>query len=339
MKSNVKWSVLSAAVLVTLSSAAAISAQSDNGRDRYAEGIYADFSTASDSAVSFDVRTVASGPMKRLEGKSFAELTGEPIYRLGFEETRSSRIQGPRFEPLSAQIDRSELEGGVEGFDVVGLPVDRGTYRVLLVRATAGSDSREHRALEFCWKAQDHCVVYDPQIEFLDSVVNNYRTAKAEGYAPRIQEQSASSDGVSTQAVCRLASNINIIGRSLTWSARTVTYKNVYGMTLVSKSLGGQQVGITCNSSCYPSMYGYSNASSAWGSLGYSTDCGWRHGTGTTGRKGKAVSEGKCTHTFAGTARADVTLKGTGSGIYLEWSTNGGVDGSGGALTDTCGYF
>jgi hypothetical protein len=340
MKSNVKWSVLSAAVLVTLSSAAAISAaQSDNGRDRYAEGVYADFASASDNAVSFDVRTEAAGAMRRLEGMSFAELTGEPTYRLGFVETRASRIQGPRFEPLPTRVDRSELDGGVEGFDVVGFPVDRGTYRILLVTATTGSESRTHRALEFCWKAQDHCVIYDPQIEFLDSVVNNYRTAKADGYGPQIQEQVALSDGISTQAVCRLASNTNIIGRSLTWSARTVTYKNIYGMTLVSKSLGGQQVGITCNSSCYPAMYGYSNASSAWGTLGYSTDCGWRHGTGTTGRKGKAVSEGKCTHVFAGTARADVTLKGTGSGIYLEWSTNGGIDGSGGALTDTCGYF
>lgn len=340
MKSNVKSSVLAAAVLATLGSAAALSAQQQaDGRGRYAEGVYADFATASDTLVSFEVRTVSSGPMKRLEGRSFADLVGEPSYRLGFDETRASRIMAPAFQAVPAQIDRSELDGGVEGFDVVGLPVDRGTYRVLNVRTTMGNETREHRSLEFCWKAQDHCVVYDPQIEFLDSVVNNYRSAKAEGYGPRIQEQAASTDGISTQAVCRLASNINIIGRSLTWSARTVTYKNIYGMTLVSKSLGGQQVGITCNSSCYPAMYGYSNASSAWGTLGYNTDCGWRHGTGTTGRKGKSVSEGKCTHSFAGTARADVTLKGTGSGIYLEWSTNGGVDGSGGALTDTCGYF
>lgn len=340
MKSNMKSFVLASAVLATLASAAAFSGQQpDQARDRYAEGIYADFAAASDTAVSFEVQTVNAGPLKRLEGRSFAELVGEPAYRLQFEETRSSRINSPAFQPVPSQIDRSELDGGVEGFDVVGFPVNKGSYRVLQVRANIGGETREHRSLEFCWKAQDHCVVYDPQIEFLDSVVNNYRTAKAEGYGPRIQEQAASTDGISTQAVCRLASNTSIIGRSLTWSARTVTYKNIYGMTLVSKSLGGQRVGITCNSSCYPAMYGYSNASSGWGTLGYNTDCGWKHGTGTTGRKGKAVSETKCTHTFAGTARADVTLKGTGSGVYLEWSTNGGVDASGGALTDTCGYF
>lgn len=339
MKSFVKWSALAVAVAAA-GSAGVLSAQSDNARGRYAEDVYTDFAKASNQAVSFEVRTLSSGPLKRIEGRSFAELTGEPAYRLAFDETRDSRIVKPALAPLDGAINRDELDGGVEGFDVVGLPVDRGTYRVLAVRTSSAGQSREHRALEFCWKSKNHCVVYDPQIEFLDSVVQNYRTAQAEGYRPQVHEKPALvSDGVSTQAVCRLASNLNIIGRSLTWAARTVTYKNVYGMTLVTKNLGGQQVGITCNSSCYPAMYGYSNASSAYGSLGYDTDCGWRHSTGTTGRKGKAISEGKCTHKFSGTARADVTVKGTGSGIYFEWETNGGIDASGGALTDTCGYF
>jgi hypothetical protein len=340
MKSIVKSSGLAVAILAVISSAGALSAQSDNAGGRYAEGLYADFALASGEEVSFEIKTVSSGPLKRLEGESFARLVGEPRYRLEFEETRSSRVVGLAFEPLAEPVDRTELDGGVEGFDVVGLPVNRGSFRVLEVTATTAGQTRGHRALELCWKSLDHCVVYDPQIEFLDSVVNNYRIAKAEGYGPRIQEQTVSTSGdVSAQAVCRLASNRNIIGRSLTWSSRTVKYKNIYGMTLVTKNLGGQQNGITCNSSCYPAMYGYSNSSSAYGSLGYGTDCGWRHKTGTTGRKGKAVSETKCAHKFSGSARADVTVKGTGSGIYLSWDTNGGIDSSGGALTDTCGYF
>ena len=223
MKSIVKSCGLAVVVLATVSSAAAFSARSDNGRGRYAEGVYADFAQASGEKVSFEVRTLSSGPMRRLEGRSFAELTGEPRYRLEFEETRSSRIVDPTFAPLAATIDRAELDAGVEGFDVVGLPVNKGVYRVLAVRTSSGGQTRDHQALEFCWKSQDHCVVYDPQIEFLDSVVGNYRIAKAEGYGPRILEQAASAgDGITTQAVCRLASNTNIIGRSLTWSARTV---------------------------------------------------------------------------------------------------------------------
>ncbi len=339
MKSVFIFSALAiglAAVAVGASSLHAAQVGTDAG---YAEGIYRDFAAASGQRTGFDVRTISSGPLRKIEGKAFAQLVGEPRYQLAFQETRDSRIVSPQFGAVLS-VNRDELDAGVEGFDVVGFPVSKGAYRTLAVQVTVNGQTRTHQALEMCWKAQDHCVVYDPQIEFLDSVVNNYRVAKAEGYGPKIQEQLPAPTGeVSTQAVCRLASNLNIIGRSSTWSARTVTYKNVFGITLVSKSLGGQQTGITCNSSCNPAMYGYSNSSSAYGSLGYGTDCGWKHSTGTTGRSGKAISETKCTHTFTGTARADVTLKGTGSGINFQWDTNGGVDSSGGALTDTCGFF
>lgn len=312
----------------------------------YAEGVYADFAKASSSRVSFEVRTIASGPMRQLEGRSIAQVIGEPRYQLGFEETRDSRVVGAAFAPTAARIDRTALDGGVEGFDVVGLPVGQGHYRNLSVRASASGQVRTHQAIEFCWDAQDHCVVYDPQIEFLDSVVNNYRLAKAEGDGTRIEEIPApvatgigGRPDVTIQASCRLASNHGIIGLKVTSPSRTVTYKNIYGMTLVKKTLGAQQRGITCTSSCNPAMYGYSNASSGYGSLGYEVDCGYKHTTGTTGRKGTSVSEAKCAHTFTGTAKADVSIKGKGAAVDLAWSTNGGVDGSGGALTDTCGFF
>ncbi|MBP6748898.1 MAG: hypothetical protein KA144_04600 [Xanthomonadaceae bacterium] len=325
-----------AAVVVGASSPQAAQVIVDSG---YAESVYLDFAAASGQRANFQVRTVSSGSLQQLEGRSFGQIVGEPRYQLAFEETRNSRIVAPTIGAVFS-VNRDELNAGVEGFDVVGYPVSQGVYRTLAVQVSAGGQTRSHRALEMCWKGQDHCVIYDPQIEFLDSVVNNYRIAKAEGYGPKIQEQLPTQTGeISTRAVCRLASNLNIIGRSLTWSARTVKYENIFGMTLVSKSLGGQQTGITCNSSCNPAMYGYSNSSSAYGNLGYGTDCGWKHATGTTGRSGKAVSEAKCTHTFTGTARADVTVKGSGTGVNLAWDTNGGVDGSGGALTDTCGYF
>lgn len=342
MKSVIVFSSLTAiaAVAAVASGSAALHAQTPV-QSKYAESLYADFSLASANRVSFDVKTISSGPLKQLEGRSFAQVIGEPRYSLDFDENRSNRVINPRFNLSVPQVDRNQLDAGVEGFDVVGLPVGNGRYRNLAIQTTANGQTRTHQAIEFCWAALDHCVVYDPQIEFVDSVVNNYRIAKAEGYGPRIQEQQAvkTRGDVSTQAVCRLASNTNNIGRSSTWSARTVKYKNVFGMTLVTKNLAGQQTGIICSASCAPSMYGYSYQSSASGTLGYSATCGNKHTTGTTGGKGTAVSETKCTHTFTGSARADVTVKGVGSGINLAWNTNGGIDGAGGALTDTCAYF
>lgn len=341
MKSVFVFSATAIGLTAIIAGASSLHAAPVGSDSRYAEGLYRDFAVASEQRTSFDVRTLSTGPLRKLEGKSFAQIIGEPRYQLGFEETRASRIANPQFSQV-VSVNRDELDAGVEGFDVVGLPVSNGVYRTLAVQVTVNGQTRTHQALEMCWKAQDHCVVYDPQIEFLDSVVNNYRIAKAEGYGPRILEQApapAPVGQVGTLAVCRLASNRNIIGRSSTWSARTVKYENVFGMTLVSKSIGGQQTGITCNASCNPAMYGYSHSSSGYGSLGYEVDCGYKHVTGTTGRKGTAVSETKCAHTFTGTAKANVTVQGTGSGIDLAWSTNGGVDSAGGALTDTCGYF
>ncbi len=225
---------------------------------------------------------------------------------------------------------------------MVGLPVNKGQYRSLAIQTTSNGQTRTHQAIEFCWASLDHCVVYDPQIEFLDSVVNNFRIARAEGYGERIEEEAAplpAPGEVGIMAVCRLASNRNIVGRSSTWAARTVNYKNIYGHTLVSKNLAGQKIGITCNSSCYPTMSGYSYLSSARGYLGWHATCANKHANGKTGRQGTSVSETKCTHKFSGSASASVTVKGVGSGINLAWSVNGGVDASGGALTDTCGYF
>lgn len=339
MKSVIVFSSLAVAAAVAAGSVA-LHAQPP-APSKYAESLYADFAQASADRVSFEVRTIASGPMQQLGGRSFAQVIGEPRYTLDFEENRSNRVINPRFDLSVPQVNRAELDAGVEGFDVVGLPVNKGQYRNLAIQTTTNGQTRTHQAIEFCWASLDHCVVYDPQIEFLDSVVNNYRVAKAEGYGARIQEQAAPTPrgDVSALSVCRLASNQNIIGRSLTWAARTVKYKDVFGITLVTKNLGGQQNGITCNSSCNPSMYGYSNLSSAYGSLGYSAACANKHATGTTGRSGKSISETKCTHKLVGSASASVTVKGTGYGVDLAWNTNGGVDSSGGALTDTCGYF
>lgn len=338
MKSIFTYSSIAVALAVVVAAASSPQAAQTTAPG-YAEDLYRDFSAASGQRADFTVRTLSSGPMQRLEGRSFGQIIGEPRYQLVFEETRNSRVVNPKIANV-ASLDRTELDGGVEGFDVVGYPVTKGAYRVLSVQVRTNGETKTHRALEMCWKNQDHCVVYDPQIEFLDSVVNNYRIAKAENYGPKIQEQLPSATGeISTAAVCRLASNTSIIGRSLTWSSRTLTYKNLYGITVVQKTLGGQQVGITCSSTCKPSMYGYSNQSSAWANIGFSADCGNRHATGTTGGKGTAHSQTRCTHKTFGGAKADVSVNGSGASIALSWDLSGSVDSSGGSLTDTCAYF
>jgi len=332
--------VSSLAFALTLAGLASLQAAQPPAPDGYAEGIYREFAAASAQRVQFELKVLQTGSLSDLHGKSFGQLTGLPHYRVATDEDRFALRNG-HFNDQVAKIDRNEFDGGVEGFDVVGLPAHLGTYRKLSVSVSIDGKTRHHQALEFCWQTLNHCVVYDPSVEFIDSIVNNARLAKAAGYGPRVQMETAPArvTASSSLAACGLASNPAYISKWLTWAAWTQRYKNVYGMTLVTKNLGGQQSGIRCNSSCQPAPFGYSNSSSGSGTLGYDVDCGNAYNYGTSGRTGRWVAETKCAHKFTGSAEANVTRSGSGSGVSLSWNTNGGIDSNGGYFTDTCGYF
>lgn len=337
-----KYTVLvsSLAVGIALVCAASLHASQPVVEDGYAEGIYKDYSTAASREIRFEVKTIDSGSLNELAGKSFADVIGSPRYLIEADEDRFS-LRKARFANDLGAYDRTELDGGVEGFEVVGLPVEDGHYRKLSVTVSIDNKSRKHEALEICWESLEHCVVLDPSIVFLDSIVNNRRLARAAGYGPRMQYDSHKliTGAESTLAACGLASNPAYIAKWLTWGAWTQRYKNIYGMTLVTKNLGGQQSGVRCNSSCYPAPFGYSNSSSGSGTLGYDVACANLFNYGSSGRTGRWVAETKCTHKWSGDASATVTRSGSGSGVTLSWNTNGGVDSNGGYFTDTCGYF
>ena len=340
MKANVLMSSLAVAAVATIG-AVSLQAVQPKPVPGYAETLYADYAQASGQQATFQIRTLDSGRLKQLEGRSFEQIVGAPRYKLEADDSPLA-LRNARFDDNLTVLDRHELDAGVEGFDAVGLPVDLGTYRLLSVSASVQGVSRKHQALEMCWASQGHCVVYDPSVTFIDSIVNNQRLAKAVGYKPLIQfeERPKPADGkVTPLAACGLASNPAYIGKSLTWGGWSVNYKDVFGITLAHKSLGSQQAGLRCNSSCNPAPYGYSNSSSGYGNLGYSVDCGWNHNSGVSGKTGRWVAETKCAHKLVGSAKADVTLKGVGSGVSLAWDTNGGIDSNGGAYTDTCGLF
>lgn len=341
MKTTVLVSSLAVGICVVCL-AASLQASPPPAPAGYADGIYADFAAASNQQVSFSLSTLESGSLKQLQGRSFGQILGMPRHLVQVDEDRLE-LRNARFKQDLGRYDRSELDGGVEGFEVAGLPLDLGQYRKLAVRATVAGRTMRHEAIELCWSKLDHCVVYDPSIVFLDSIVNNRRLAKAVGYGPRVQygEQSKrlTATAGATLAACGLASNPAYISKWLTWGAWTQRYKNIYGITLVTKNLGGQQSGIRCNSSCYPAPFGYSNSSSGSGTLGYDVACGNAYNYGSSGRTGRWVAETKCAHKFTGDASATVTRNGSGSGVTLSWNTNGGVDSNGGYFTDTCGYF
>lgn len=340
IKPALTFAALAAATSLALLAASSPDARANAPTD-YAERLYADFSAASSQVVVFKLKTLAEGGMSQLEGRRFAEIAGEPTYRIAFDETRESKFVDGSFDKSYIAGDRTELDGRVDDFDVVGRRFKEGRYRLLSITATLKGETRRHQALEFCWDTDNHCVVFDPQIELMDSMVANYRQAKAEGIGPQVIEEAATTAFVDGKAAgsCGLASNRGIKGRTLSWGARTLTYKNLYGITVVVKNLASQRAGISCDRSCIPQMHADSNVSSAWANVGFSATCANAWNTGTTGKNGKAIAETRCTHKAIGSASASVSHVGKGSGVSLAWHLSGSSDGTGGSLSDSCSIF
>lgn len=347
MRRIVITGISTAALISGLVGCTAESTQDESAQDEstYAEAIYADYATASappggQPAVQLDVRTASAGALHELAGRSIESIVGLPEYRIAASDS-ALHISDVRFVALDmARVNAHELAMTVDGFDDAGLPVGEGRYRALDVAVSIGGDTRTHQAVEFCWSSLDHCVVFDPAIEFLDSIVNGQRQRKAEGYGPIVKEERLPIHTGPSLATCGMASNPSTTNRSSTWGAYTVTYKNLYGIVMVYKSIGGQQSGLRCDSNCIPQPYGYSNVSSGYANFPYNFDCGNKAASGITGGTGKWEAETKCTHGLQFDVKADFTVSNLGSAsVSINWDTVGSVDGNGGSLTDTCAWF
>jgi hypothetical protein len=300
----------------------------------YAEGVYSDYAAATGNRILFEVTTLQNGPLSELGGQRFGDVIQASGYRI---ETSMINLDFdlPHVVTVPAKSTDRQLTATVEDFDKVGYPSRQGQYRLLEIGVGLGTEKTTHQALEFCWPKQGHCGVLDPAVTFLDTMVQNRRRLQAEGLNVKINLDPATS-----KSTCQLASHRGYIGITYTWGGYSVNYKDIFGITLVHKSLGGQQSGLRCDASCHPAPYGYSNSSSCYGNLGYSCACGNAFGSGKTGGTGKSISETKCTHQLFTASQASVSIKNNfTASVSLSWTVNGGVDSNGGSFLDTCGFF
>lgn len=331
-----KWVV--AALACAVFSSPLLAASGD-----YAEGIYRDYAAATSAAVRFEVVGLRSGAMDELAGRTMMQLTGVPKYTLVVEE-QALTLAAPQFAVSDLkELYLEDLVTSVDAFEAAGFPLSQGRYRQLQVTVGIGKDQRTHRAVEFCWRAQNHCVVYDPSIDFLDSVVNNQRATKASGWAPLVTQEPVASILPANSSVkvrrCGLADFPNSTAASITWGARTVTYKSLVGLTVVTKRIGGAQAGVRCDASCRPQPYGYTNASSASAIYPNSVQCDFAHAQGTSGSSAKYVGKSGCAHRFVLGAKFNATAKGVGLGVDVTVDWTGGIDQNGGAYVTSCAYF
>ena len=301
----------------------------------YAEGIYADYSVATGNKLLFEVETIEQGRLDSLGNAPLSSLVSTPDHRFesadsGLEISSLSLVQ-----KAVAEYGTHDLEFTAADFSEAGYPASEGVYRKLQVASAIDDYLLDHQALELCWPKQGHCVLVDPAVIFIDSIVNNHRRLQAEGFGMKVFESRGAQ-----KAGCGLASNPGLTDRNHYWGSFPVRYTNALGWTLVEKNLGSQQSGIRCNSSCQPAPYGYSNSSSCWGTGGWTCACDNKFGYGSTGSSGKWISETRCTHRWVQSAKASGSVHNQGSlSVDITWTLGGGVDSNGGQISDTCGYF
>ncbi len=317
----------------------------------YAEGVYAQFAASISEEIELTVTTARVGRLNDIRHTPFATMVEMP--ETWFEhEAFGTTIVSLRQNARQVAFDDWAPDNNANKFEDGGLAVDEGEYRMLHVRGHVKGQPLDHHALEFCWQEQGICRVTDPVFPFLDSFVENKLRLQTEGWQVQHELVAAPNPALlragTESEQCVIASDPTLQGYSYTWPAWHVWYKNIFGLTLVEKEMGEQKAGINCmidnDRECHATPMGYSFASSCWTFLfGYRCQCDNVYGSGVTGRdykeQAKAIAESKCTHRFAGSARASVEIKGEGASIDAVWDLAGSVDATGGAVFDACGWF
>lgn len=303
----------------------------------HAEAVYRSYADAAGGQVAFDVVTVDQGRLQDIAATPADQLLGVPAEWLRMD-ARGTEITALGWEARDAA--RDEWTGSVDlgQFEALGWPVAEADYRLLDVSVRlSGAVAQNHQALEVCWSERSRCIVMDPVVLQADGYYHDRQRLLAEGWAA--EEQVVKAGGS-----CTLNSNPTATGRQLTYPGYWVEYKNIFGVVLVRKDMGWQQVGVACyvsGDSCKSSGYGYSDTSSCFANLGYTCDCdntGNQIGTSADGSSTKSWSEAKCAHRAFLSASASWTIEGVGSGFNINWDTAGSVDTNGGQLYDACSW-
>lgn len=346
MKSFPRWSPLLASALALNMMAGCDGGAVEPSSAKHAEGVYGEYQAAAHGRITFEVQTLKSGTLREVAEQPVNTLVGVPDshLRMSFRGTDITALSLEQGRPAG---DEWAVPVSLKTFDTLGHPVDAGSYRLLLVRKSLDGVSSEHRALEVCWTADRYCLVMDPVVQNLETLADTRSRLVAEGWAPVEQLVAAPKpSGVAALAgVCTLNSATTSTTKSKSYPGYKVTYKNLYGITVVEKTVGAQQAGISCykNSAgaCVSSGFGYSNASSCWANVGFSCDCentGNLVGASADGAATKAWSETRCAHQAILTASAAFTLEGSGASFNVNWQTSGSVDSNGGQMYDACSW-
>lgn len=312
---------------------AAFSAHAETG---YAESIYADYSKAAHNMITFSVATLSHGSADPFVDSSFYTFTDKPWYVVVSNVENLNLIDPTFTDPGEYQPDG--LYEKLSAFTDQGLPISQANVRELRVRVTIGKDSREHRAVELCWTEQDYCHLYDPSVDYVQTIVRDIRKAKADGWYPKITLSSKASTDVQSKATsdyCRVVGfNTGTVRVGKSWPALTVG----------KVKLGAANSGLECvyeNSICKINGYASADTSTFSGlSIYQSGDCDKLTYLypNTNNVNGTVVAETAtgCTIRNATGARLTWYIKGTALSGDISYTAVGTITSQGNRYQNSC---
>lgn len=132
-------------------------------RAEYAEKIYNEYTASSNDKISFDLSVLGRGRLQDLVDQSM----GQPMGHALTSHLNPITLPGKWFAP---EMDAITLSNTLEdGAKTLSDPITEGNYRILDVITTHGHHRSSHKAIEFCWKSQLHCVLLNPGIELANT--------------------------------------------------------------------------------------------------------------------------------------------------------------------------
>jgi hypothetical protein len=316
------------------------------GNIDYAKGVYKNYQEAAGRLITFEVAVAKTGRLTDLVKQPLQQLVSVPDFWISMEAV-GTEIKSVTREAREGTSDEWASPVELSKFDELGRSTKAATYALLTVRTSLDEQVSVHQALQACWPSQGYCLVIDPVVRDLEGFAEDRTRLKAQDWKVLVEEAppAAVEGEVGIQRVCSLNSRPSAGGYSYTWGSYTRTYKNLYGVTVVQKTLGGQKIGVSCyisGSYCKASGNGYSFASSCWANLGFNCDCeNTGNQTGVSGSAARAWSQTKCGHknVLSGSTNITWSRSGVGAGFTINWGTSGSsVDSNGGTMYDACSW-
>jgi len=316
--------------------------------DAYAEDLYAEYTAATGDQIRFEIEVLTAGKLVEIGNKPFGEMISIPEHRvraslfgLAIREPQFVSLGGSRGkDPSAADQDPVTLRNlgyTLKQFEEIDFPAPAGSYRKLRVGVTIAGVTREHEVLELCWAPVKHCVVIDPVVVHVQSMVNTRLRLSAERWGPKVEfnrpEEPAEEQ---SQEACRLAGHPQWDSVLYRWNAWSADYKDALGTTFVHQEMGAQEVGIRCIGdsweTCRPTPLGSSFPSSCRVDDGsYTCACDNAFHFTATGGSARAIAGTRCGHSPPKHAEAKAEFT-----ACTSWEVVGQVTGSDGEITDSC---